>query len=268
MIRAPLAAASGDPTADGATFLSVVLASSGTPRSRGWSAAISTPAPRARAAPAPAAGTCTSASSSTPACTPPSTAPRAPRHDPTCQAAHATIAVVAIRALGARRSRARRAAVRRRPAPGRLGPDQPGDGGRADPAGPPRPRPATAGAAPRWHRPARLPVGRRARRARADVPPDVDPGGPRPLRARPPAGSSRCTTSCVAAVAADRRGRGPTAPAPISIEARRVEQFAAGERQLVGTVKNAIVDALAARGVSASPSIPSQPDRPAGRAPG
>src|SRR5512144_212265 len=31
----------------------------------------------------------------------------------------------------------------------------------------------------------------------------------------------------------------------ISVEARRVEDFAAGERQIVGTVKNAIVDTLA-----------------------
>ena len=34
----------------------------------------------------------------------------------------------------------------------------------------------------------------------------------------------------------------------LSVEVRRVQQFAAGERQIVGTVKNAIVDALAARG--------------------
>ena len=34
----------------------------------------------------------------------------------------------------------------------------------------------------------------------------------------------------------------------LSVEVRRVAQFAAGERQIVGTVKNAIVDALAARG--------------------
>jgi 23S rRNA G2445 N2-methylase RlmL len=52
----------------------------------------------------------------------------------------------------------------------------------------------------------------------------------------------------VADVAADRRvpvrdGDG------LSIEARRVEGFAAGERQIVGTVKNALIDAWAARGV-------------------
>jgi len=35
----------------------------------------------------------------------------------------------------------------------------------------------------------------------------------------------------------------------LSIEARRVEAFAAGERQIVGTVKNALVDAWARRGV-------------------
>ena len=34
----------------------------------------------------------------------------------------------------------------------------------------------------------------------------------------------------------------------LSVEVRRVTQFAAGERQIVGTVKNAVVDALAARG--------------------
>ncbi len=34
----------------------------------------------------------------------------------------------------------------------------------------------------------------------------------------------------------------------ISVEVRRVAEFAAGERQIVGTVKNAIVDGLAARG--------------------
>ncbi|HEY0250893.1 MAG TPA: hypothetical protein VGC41_05170 [Kofleriaceae bacterium] len=35
----------------------------------------------------------------------------------------------------------------------------------------------------------------------------------------------------------------------ISVEARRVEEFPAGERQIVGTVKNALVDAVARRGV-------------------
>jgi 23S rRNA G2445 N2-methylase RlmL len=34
----------------------------------------------------------------------------------------------------------------------------------------------------------------------------------------------------------------------ISVEARRVEEFAAGERQVVGTVKNALIDAAARRG--------------------
>jgi 23S rRNA G2445 N2-methylase RlmL len=34
----------------------------------------------------------------------------------------------------------------------------------------------------------------------------------------------------------------------ISVEARRVEDFAAGERQIVGTVKNAIIDTIARRG--------------------
>jgi len=35
----------------------------------------------------------------------------------------------------------------------------------------------------------------------------------------------------------------------ISVEARRVEEFAAGERQVVGTVKNALIDAVARRGM-------------------
>jgi len=35
----------------------------------------------------------------------------------------------------------------------------------------------------------------------------------------------------------------------ISVEARRVEDFAAGERQIVGTVKNALIDAIAKRGM-------------------
>ncbi|HVV84954.1 MAG TPA: hypothetical protein VHE35_17945 [Kofleriaceae bacterium] len=50
-----------------------------------------------------------------------------------------------------------------------------------------------------------------------------------------------------AAVAADPRPWAAGART-LSVEARRVAQFAAGERQIVGTVKNAIVDALAARG--------------------
>ena len=35
----------------------------------------------------------------------------------------------------------------------------------------------------------------------------------------------------------------------VSVDARRMEAFAAGERQIVGTVKNAILDGVAARGV-------------------
>ncbi len=35
----------------------------------------------------------------------------------------------------------------------------------------------------------------------------------------------------------------------ISVEARRVDDFAAGERQVVGTVKNALIDTLAQRGI-------------------
>jgi 23S rRNA G2445 N2-methylase RlmL len=44
----------------------------------------------------------------------------------------------------------------------------------------------------------------------------------------------------------------------ISVEARRVEEFAAGERQVVGTVKNAIIDAARRRGVR----LHVDPDRP------
>ena len=47
----------------------------------------------------------------------------------------------------------------------------------------------------------------------------------------------------------------------ISVEARRVEEFAAGERQIVGTVKNAIIDTLARRGVR----LHVDPERPATR---
>lgn len=47
----------------------------------------------------------------------------------------------------------------------------------------------------------------------------------------------------------------------ISVEARRVEEFAAGERQIVGTVKNALVDTLARRGMR----VHVDPDRPATR---
>jgi putative N6-adenine-specific DNA methylase len=45
----------------------------------------------------------------------------------------------------------------------------------------------------------------------------------------------------------------------ISVEARRTSAFAAGERQIVGTVKNALVDAAAHRGVR----LHVDPDRPA-----
>jgi 23S rRNA G2445 N2-methylase RlmL len=47
----------------------------------------------------------------------------------------------------------------------------------------------------------------------------------------------------------------------ISVEVRRVEGFAAGERQIVGTVKNALVDAAARRGAR----LHVDPDRPATR---
>jgi len=47
----------------------------------------------------------------------------------------------------------------------------------------------------------------------------------------------------------------------ISVEARRVEEFAAGERQVVGTVKNAIIDAARRRGAR----LHVDPDRPATR---
>jgi 23S rRNA G2445 N2-methylase RlmL len=47
----------------------------------------------------------------------------------------------------------------------------------------------------------------------------------------------------------------------ISVEARHVEEFAAGERQVVGTVKNALLDAARARGVR----LHVDPERPASR---
>jgi 23S rRNA G2445 N2-methylase RlmL len=47
----------------------------------------------------------------------------------------------------------------------------------------------------------------------------------------------------------------------ISVEARRVENFPAGERQVVGTVKNAIIDAARRRGAT----LHVDPDRPATR---
>jgi 23S rRNA G2445 N2-methylase RlmL len=62
-----------------------------------------------------------------------------------------------------------------------------------------------------------------------------------------------------AAVAADPRPWAAGART-LSVEARRVAQFAAGERQIVGTVKNAIVDGLARRGVRLTVDA-EQPDR-------
>ncbi|MGE5183751.1 MAG: THUMP domain-containing class I SAM-dependent RNA methyltransferase [Acidobacteriota bacterium] len=47
----------------------------------------------------------------------------------------------------------------------------------------------------------------------------------------------------------------------ISVEARHVEDFAAGERQIVGTIKNALVDAAARKGVR----LHVDPERPATR---
>jgi 23S rRNA G2445 N2-methylase RlmL len=47
----------------------------------------------------------------------------------------------------------------------------------------------------------------------------------------------------------------------ISVEARRVEEFAAGERQIVGTVKNAIIDTMARKHVR----LRVDPERPATR---
>jgi 23S rRNA G2445 N2-methylase RlmL len=47
----------------------------------------------------------------------------------------------------------------------------------------------------------------------------------------------------------------------ISVEARRVEDFAAGERQIVGTVKNALIDAIAKRGMR----LHVDPERPTTR---
>ena len=52
----------------------------------------------------------------------------------------------------------------------------------------------------------------------------------------------------LAAVVADDRGVFRNR-ATFSIEARRVTDFAAGERQVVGTVKNAIIDGMARRGI-------------------
>jgi 23S rRNA G2445 N2-methylase RlmL len=48
-------------------------------------------------------------------------------------------------------------------------------------------------------------------------------------------------------VAADTRGWAPTT-ASLSVEVRRVGDFAAGERQIVGTVKNALIDGAGDRG--------------------
>ena len=47
----------------------------------------------------------------------------------------------------------------------------------------------------------------------------------------------------------------------ISVEARRVDEFAAGERQIIGTVKNALVDAAGRRGIR----LHVDPERPASR---
>ena len=47
----------------------------------------------------------------------------------------------------------------------------------------------------------------------------------------------------------------------LSVQARRVEAFAAGERQIVGTVKNALIDAAGRRGAR----LRVDPDRPATR---
>jgi 23S rRNA G2445 N2-methylase RlmL len=58
-------------------------------------------------------------------------------------------------------------------------------------------------------------------------------------------------------VRGDARGWAP-ARAGISVEARRVGDFAAGERQIVGTVKNALIEGAAARGVS----LRLEPERP------
>jgi 23S rRNA G2445 N2-methylase RlmL len=58
-------------------------------------------------------------------------------------------------------------------------------------------------------------------------------------------------------VRADLRAWSPP-KAGISVEARRVGDFAAGERQIVGTVKNALVDGAAARGIAlhVEPDVP------------
>src|SRR5687768_14280781 len=47
----------------------------------------------------------------------------------------------------------------------------------------------------------------------------------------------------------------------ISVEARRVDEFGAGERQIVGTVKNALIDTIARRGLR----LHVDPERPATR---
>jgi len=58
-------------------------------------------------------------------------------------------------------------------------------------------------------------------------------------------------------VAADTRVWLPS-PARISVEVRHMADFAAGERQVVGTVKNAILDGAARRGIA----VRVDPDRP------
>lgn len=62
----------------------------------------------------------------------------------------------------------------------------------------------------------------------------------------------------VADVAGDRRGW-DAGVRTISVEVRRVAEFAAGERQLVGTIKNALVDGAVRRGVALEVS-PERPD--------
>lgn len=58
-------------------------------------------------------------------------------------------------------------------------------------------------------------------------------------------------------VAGDRRGW-DAGIRTISVEVRRMEEFAAGERQLVGTIKNAILDGAVRRGVA----LAVDPERP------
>ena len=106
------------------------------------------------------------------------------------------------------------------------------------------PKPAQGGP-----RPARLSVRSRPRVGRGDVPAHADPRavGRLPL-ARDAARAA--VRRAVADLRDDARALWRDGDG-ISVEARRVEAFAAGERQIVGTVKNALVDAArrgAARG--------------------